>query len=335
MERKQKTRLPSKLSCCNTCDVVEPVPYGVIKTLDLSGCSLTDVGALKELPEDVEVLNLSGCRYQKPCGYWFEPDQGPVLFDDEAIKRLLYYKSLKSLDISGSNVTDKGLSYLGNDKMFPCLNDLTLTNCAKITKFGLLKSGLSNKNLVSLKIGNCENITSDSIKEFLCYFVLDKKQNKLKSLALVDYEIDDELLEILEEFKNLKSLSFENSSQNKERRALLSSKSTESLAALPIRELRLDGISLELGGSGEMFKPLTRSKSLERIYLPVEVDESLRAAVCESNFESFMKREDNSLSTKARELRKFFEEWEMGELPGWWNRRSGLIRCSKSDCMVQ
>lgn len=75
--------------------------------------------------------------------------------------------SLTSLDISGCNCGDQGLSALGNNSR---LKDVTLSECANITDLGLQKFAQQCKDIERLDISHCMQITDGAIKNlaFCC-----------------------------------------------------------------------------------------------------------------------------------------------------------------------
>lgn len=75
--------------------------------------------------------------------------------------------SLTSLDISGCNCGDGGLSSLGNNSR---LRDVTLSECANITDLGLQKFAQQCKNIERLDLSHCMQITDGAIKNlaFCC-----------------------------------------------------------------------------------------------------------------------------------------------------------------------
>lgn len=60
--------------------------------------------------------------------------------------------SLTSIDISGCNCGDGGLSSLGNNSR---LRDVTLSECANITDLGLQKFAQQCKNIERLDLSHC------------------------------------------------------------------------------------------------------------------------------------------------------------------------------------
>ncbi|XP_041348601.1 dynein regulatory complex subunit 6-like isoform X2 [Gigantopelta aegis] len=75
--------------------------------------------------------------------------------------------SLISLDISGCNCGDQGLSALGNNVR---LRDVTLSECGNITDLGLQKFAQQCREVQRLDISHCMNITDGAIKNlaFCC-----------------------------------------------------------------------------------------------------------------------------------------------------------------------
>lgn len=75
--------------------------------------------------------------------------------------------SLTSIDISGCNCGDTGLSALGNNSR---LRDVTLSECANITDLGLQKFAQQCKNIERLDLSHCMQITDGAIKNlaFCC-----------------------------------------------------------------------------------------------------------------------------------------------------------------------
>ncbi|XP_053377632.1 dynein regulatory complex subunit 6-like isoform X5 [Mercenaria mercenaria] len=75
--------------------------------------------------------------------------------------------SLTSIDISGCNCGDGGLSSLGNNSR---LRDVTLSECANITDLGLQKFAQQCKNIERLDLSHCMQITDGAIKNlaFCC-----------------------------------------------------------------------------------------------------------------------------------------------------------------------
>ncbi|XP_052285316.1 dynein regulatory complex subunit 6-like isoform X3 [Dreissena polymorpha] len=74
--------------------------------------------------------------------------------------------SLTSVDISGCNCGDQGLSALGNNSR----RDVTLSECASITDLGLQKFAQQCKNIERLDLSHCMQITDGAIKNlaFCC-----------------------------------------------------------------------------------------------------------------------------------------------------------------------
>ncbi|XP_060578635.1 F-box and leucine-rich repeat protein 13-like isoform X2 [Ruditapes philippinarum] len=75
--------------------------------------------------------------------------------------------SITSIDISGCNCGDGGLSSLGNNSR---LRDVTLSECANITDLGLQKFAQQCKNIERLDLSHCMQITDGAIKNlaFCC-----------------------------------------------------------------------------------------------------------------------------------------------------------------------
>ncbi|KAL3853208.1 hypothetical protein ACJMK2_016766 [Sinanodonta woodiana] len=80
---------------------------------------------------------------------------------------MLGQTKLTSLDISGCNCGETGLSALGNNQR---LRDVILSECVAITDLGLQKFAQSCKDLERLDISHCSNITDGAIKNlaFCC-----------------------------------------------------------------------------------------------------------------------------------------------------------------------
>ncbi|XP_064633493.1 F-box and leucine-rich repeat protein 13-like isoform X2 [Lineus longissimus] len=75
--------------------------------------------------------------------------------------------SLTSLDISGCNCGDQGLSALGNNQHF---NDVCLSECSAVTDLGLQKFAQQCKEVERLDLSHCQQLTDGAIKNlaFCC-----------------------------------------------------------------------------------------------------------------------------------------------------------------------
>ena len=86
---------------------------------------------------------------------------------EAGIELLGQTNSLTSLDISGCNCGDQGLSALGNNTRF---RDVTLSECAAITDLGMQKFSQQCTGLQRLDLSHCQHVTDGAIKNlaFCC-----------------------------------------------------------------------------------------------------------------------------------------------------------------------
>ncbi|XP_046839843.1 dynein regulatory complex subunit 6-like isoform X2 [Xenia sp. Carnegie-2017] len=86
---------------------------------------------------------------------------------DAGVELLATLPSLVSLDVSGCNIQDHGVSSLGNSSR---LKDITLAECHRITDIGLQKMFQQCRYLENLDLSYCVNITDHAIKNlaFCC-----------------------------------------------------------------------------------------------------------------------------------------------------------------------
>ncbi|KAK1606180.1 hypothetical protein QYE76_029853 [Lolium multiflorum] len=113
---------------------------------------------------NLEVLDLSGCRS----------------IADAGLVSISQLSKLTLLDLAGADITDAGLSALGNGR---CpISSLCLRGCRRITNNGiaslLLGSGTINKTLVALDIGNIARISGRAVT------VIAKNCEQISSLCL-------------------------------------------------------------------------------------------------------------------------------------------------------
>ncbi|TVU05311.1 hypothetical protein EJB05_48469, partial [Eragrostis curvula] len=131
---------------------------------------------------NLKILDLSGCKS----------------IADSGLISISQLSMLTLLDLAGADITDAGLSALGNGK---CpISSLCLRGCRRITSNGIASllcgTGTINKTLVSLDIGNvpkisgraviviaknCEQISSLSLRN--CLFITDSSLEMLGSMG--------------------------------------------------------------------------------------------------------------------------------------------------------
>ncbi|KAF0896025.1 hypothetical protein E2562_018155 [Oryza meyeriana var. granulata] len=127
---------------------------------------------------NLEVLDLSGCRS----------------IADSGLVSISQLSKLALLDLAGADITDAGLSALGNGK---CpMSSLCLRGCKRISNNGvaslLCGSGTINKTLVSLDIGNVPRISGRAVT------LIAKNCEQISSLCLRNcLLINDSSLETL------------------------------------------------------------------------------------------------------------------------------------------
>uniref|UniRef100_J3MU60 F-box/LRR-repeat protein 15-like leucin rich repeat domain-containing protein n=2 Tax=Oryza brachyantha TaxID=4533 RepID=J3MU60_ORYBR len=136
----------SDLTCL---DLDEAAPK-ITEVRLLCCCLLTSETAISlSSCTNLEVLDLSGCRS----------------IADSGLVSISQLSKLTLLDLAGADITDAGLSALGNGR---CpMSSLCLRGCKRISNNGIASllcgSGTINKTLVSLDIGNIPRISNRSV----------------------------------------------------------------------------------------------------------------------------------------------------------------------------
>jgi hypothetical protein len=127
---------------------------------------------------NLKILDLSGCKS----------------IADSGLVSISQLSELTLLDLAGADITDAGLSGLGNGK---CpISSLCLRGCRRITSNGIASllcgSGTINKTLVSLDVGNVPKISGRAV------IVIAKNCEHIRSLSLRNcLFITDSSLEVL------------------------------------------------------------------------------------------------------------------------------------------
>ncbi|XP_063052776.1 F-box and leucine-rich repeat protein 13 isoform X2 [Engraulis encrasicolus] len=120
-----------------------------LQELNVSHCRVNDIVAVRIVKryEALQRLNISYC-------------EGISSFD------FLNSSSLVSLDISGCNIQDKGLSAVGE---INCLQKLTMSECLGITDVGIEKFSKQARRLEDIDISHCVSLSDVSIKSLSSY----------------------------------------------------------------------------------------------------------------------------------------------------------------------
>ncbi|KAK3101016.1 hypothetical protein FSP39_000289 [Pinctada imbricata] len=154
------------LVVCNFADVVKITDSGVkylsegsgaqnIRELNLTNCIRVGDMAMFNLRKMKNLVYLSVCYCEH-------------ISEKSGIELLGQLHNLTSLDISGCNCSDEGLSALGKYNNY--LRDVTLSECADITDLGLQKFTQQCKKIERLDLSHCKLLTDGAIKNlaFCC-----------------------------------------------------------------------------------------------------------------------------------------------------------------------
>ncbi|KVI10288.1 F-box domain, cyclin-like protein [Cynara cardunculus var. scolymus] len=120
--------------------------------IKLVSCSYITSEAVRELAScsDLEILNLLGCRSVA----------------DSCLTNVSRLKFLTTLNLGGADVTDNGMSVLGNGNA--PISTLSLRGCKRVTDKGIAflfrNEGKIRKSLSSLDLGHMPGITDDGIR---------------------------------------------------------------------------------------------------------------------------------------------------------------------------
>ncbi|XP_061187510.1 F-box and leucine-rich repeat protein 13-like isoform X3 [Saccostrea echinata] len=159
----------SKLVVCNIADVVQITNTGVqnlaegtcaasLRELNLTNCIRVGDMAMFNIRKFKNLVYLSVCFCEH-------------ISEKSGIELLGQLHALVSLDISGCNCSDEGLSSLG--KYNNHLRDVTLSECADITDLGLQKFTQQCKDIERLDLSHCKLLTDGAIKNlaFCCRYL--------------------------------------------------------------------------------------------------------------------------------------------------------------------
>lgn len=107
-------------------DLRDLIQLKELRSLDLSGTSITDGTQYISFIKNLESLDISGTKV-----------------DDAALTKLRSLKKLASLNIANTSVTDQGLQAVGK---FSSLKDLSIAN-SKVTESGKTAFRIANPNI--------------------------------------------------------------------------------------------------------------------------------------------------------------------------------------------
>ncbi|KAJ1269031.1 hypothetical protein BS78_07G179000 [Paspalum vaginatum] len=177
-----------------------------LKKFEVSnGSSLSDLACLdldKAAPNITEVRLLNCALITSDTAISLAPCTGLKVLDlsgcksmaDSGLISISQLPNLTLLDLAGADITDAGLSALGNGRCL--ISSLCLRGCRRISNNGIASllcgSGTINKTLVSLDIGNVQKISCRAVT------VIAKNCEQISSLCLRNcLLITDSSLEVL------------------------------------------------------------------------------------------------------------------------------------------
>ncbi|KAM5204503.1 F-box and leucine-rich repeat protein 13 [Hipposideros larvatus] len=125
-----------------------------IKELNLSNCILSDVSIVKlsERCPNLNYLSLRNCEY----------------LTDLGITYIVNIYSLVSVDLSGTDISNEGLTILSRHKK---LKELCLSECYKITNFGIQAFCKGSLILEYLDVSYCPQLSDEIIKAVAIYCI--------------------------------------------------------------------------------------------------------------------------------------------------------------------
>ncbi|XP_032221277.2 dynein regulatory complex subunit 6 [Nematostella vectensis] len=131
--------------------IVEGPSGSKIKELNLTNCvRVSDVTLLRIAQRCHNLVYASFCYCEH--------------VTDAGVELLGTLPNLISIDMSGCNISDHGVSSLGNNAM---MRDVVIAECSAITDLGLQKMCQQCRFLENLDISHCTNLTDNAIKNLV------------------------------------------------------------------------------------------------------------------------------------------------------------------------